>query len=47
MNSTKKLTLKFAEILYSTKNIPHIAEYEHQNEKYFKLNFFIVSLERI
>ena len=47
LNSTKKLTLKFADILYSTKYISHIDENEHHNEKYFKLNFFAVILERV
>ena len=47
LNSTKRLILKFSEILYSTKNIPHNAEYEHHNDKYFKLNFFAVIPERV
>ena len=42
----EKLILKFADILYSTKNIPHIAEYKNY-QKIFYTEFFAVSMERI
>jgi len=46
LNSTKILNLQFANILFSTKNIPHIAEYK-KHHKNFYTEFFSISIERI